>query len=63
MLKEFVVVFFREVIKAWLMGMEDRLMTMRKTLKPISVGYLNDGQWIKPHAKTHGAGFEEDDEK
>ncbi len=38
--------------KSWLMGMKDRFMTMRKTLKPISVDYLKDGQWIKPHTNT-----------
>ena len=38
--------------KSWLMGMKDRFMTMRKTLKPIGVDYLKDGQWIKPHTNT-----------
>lgn len=48
--------------KAWLMEMKGRFMAMRKTLKPISVDYLKDGQWIKPHTKTLAANFEENNE-
>ena len=32
---------------AWLIGMKDRFMAMRKTLKPISIDYRKDGRWIK----------------
>jgi multimeric flavodoxin WrbA len=32
---------------AWLIGMKDRFMAMRKALKPISVDYRKDGRWIK----------------
>ena len=35
--------------KAWLIGMKDRFMTLRKSLKPITGDYRKDGQWIKPH--------------
>ncbi|WP_319408642.1 flavodoxin family protein [uncultured Desulfosarcina sp.] len=49
--------------KTWLIGMKERFMGMRKTLKPISVNYLKDGEWINPHSKTHGAIFEKDDEE
>ncbi len=49
--------------KAWLMGMKGRFMTMRKTLKPIGIDYLKDGQWIKPHTKMFAANFEKDIEK
>jgi len=36
--------------QTWLIGMKERFLTMRKTLKPISIDYLKDGQWIKPHS-------------
>jgi len=48
--------------KTWLIGMKERFMAMRKTLKPISIDYLKDGQWIKPHPKTQKANFEKDNE-
>ncbi|MBC2712460.1 MAG: flavodoxin family protein [Desulfosarcina sp.] len=38
--------------KDWLIGMKDRFMVLRKTLKPITIDYRKDGQWIKPHSKT-----------
>lgn len=34
--------------KAWLIGMKDRFQTMRGQLKPITLGYRKDGQWIRP---------------
>lgn len=49
--------------EAWLMGMKDRFVTMRKTLKPISVDYLKDGRWVKPHSRMEDANVEEDVEK
>jgi multimeric flavodoxin WrbA len=49
--------------KTWLIGMKERFMAMRKTLKPISVDYLKDGQWIKPHPKPQNANFEKDNEE
>ncbi len=49
--------------KGCLMGMKGRFLTMRKTLKPISIDYLKDGQWIRPHTKTLAANFKEDYEK
>jgi multimeric flavodoxin WrbA len=38
--------------KAWLIGMKDRFKTMRDDLKPITLDYRKDGQWIKPTPKT-----------
>lgn len=34
--------------KAWLIGMKERFMTLRKTLKPITTEYRKVGRWIKP---------------
>ncbi len=48
--------------RAWLMGMKERFLTLRKTLKPITAGYLKDGQWITPRSKTIAANVDEDDE-
>jgi multimeric flavodoxin WrbA len=38
--------------KAWLVGMKERFVTMRKTLKPISADYRKDGRWIAPHTNA-----------
>jgi hypothetical protein len=43
--------------------MKERFMTLRKALKPISIDYLRDGQWIKPHARTQGANFVKDNQE
>lgn len=42
--------------KAWLIGMKERFVSLRKTLKPITVGYRKEGSGIKPHQTTisHG---------
>lgn len=39
--------------KHWLIGMKDRFKTMRASLKPITLDYRKDGQWIKPLGQTN----------
>jgi len=34
--------------KAWLVGMKERFFSLRKNLKPITLDYRRDGDWIKP---------------
>jgi NAD(P)H-dependent FMN reductase len=48
--------------KAWLIGMKERFMTLRKTLKRITVDYLKDGHWIKPCSPAQGARCNTDDD-
>ena len=38
--------------KAWLIGMKGRFKTMREDLKPITLDYRKEGQWIRPPGKT-----------
>jgi len=48
--------------KAWLIGMKERFFSLRNTLKPITVSYRREGDWIKP-AKgkdTHSLNQEEE---
>ena len=47
--------------KAWLIGMKDRFMTMRKALKPISADYRKDGRWIKAPQQCASSDCEKDD--
>ena len=46
--------------KAWLVGMKERFVSLRKTLKPITVDYRKDGSWIKPHQTKPSRGQSED---
>jgi multimeric flavodoxin WrbA len=39
--------------KAWLIGMKDRFKSMRDSLKPITLDYRREGQWITPLGKTN----------
>ena len=48
--------------KDWLIGMKKRFVKMRKSLKPITIGYLKDGRWIKPRNKTQDAPIDKDDQ-
>ncbi|WP_319525042.1 flavodoxin family protein [uncultured Desulfosarcina sp.] len=47
--------------KAWLVGMKERFVSLRKTLKPITVDYRKEGSWIKPHQTTTSHGQNEDE--
>jgi NAD(P)H-dependent FMN reductase len=47
--------------KAWLIGMKDRFVAMRKTLKPISIDYRKDGRWIKSPQQGVSAACIKDD--
>jgi multimeric flavodoxin WrbA len=47
--------------KAWLVGMKERFVSLRKTLKPITVDYRKEGAWIKPHQTTTSHGQNEDE--
>jgi multimeric flavodoxin WrbA len=48
--------------KAWLIGMKERFMTLRKSLKPTTIGYRKDGRWIKPGSKAQGTPCNKEDE-
>ena len=48
--------------KDWLIGMKERFVNIRKSLKPITIGYLKDGRWIKPSHRTRNAPIDKDDE-
>jgi hypothetical protein len=47
--------------KAWLVGMKERFVTMRKALKPISVDYRKDGRWISAPEQCVGTNCVKDD--
>jgi multimeric flavodoxin WrbA len=47
--------------KAWLVGMKERFVDLRSTLKPITVDYRKEDTWIKPHQTTTSHGKNEDD--
>ena len=34
--------------KEWLIGMKERFISLRKSLKPITLDYRREGRWIKP---------------
>ncbi len=47
--------------QAWLIGMKDRYLSMRKTLKPITQDYRRDGRWIRPQRELAAICGDEED--
>jgi hypothetical protein len=47
--------------KAWLVGMKDRFLSMRKTLKPITREYRRDGRWVRPQREPAECPKKEED--
>jgi multimeric flavodoxin WrbA len=47
--------------RAWLIGMKERFVRQRSTLKPITIDYRKDGRWIKPPTKAARSPADKDD--